>query len=164
MPSLNRLSKQPEQIVRGELTISQSFKVPHFICDKHNAHLLSVQFSCSVSCLTLSNPMDCSASGFPVHHQLPELIQTHVHRVGDDIQPSHPLFSPSPPAFSLSQHQGISSESVLHIRYPEYWSFGFSISPFNEYSGLISFRIDSFDLLAVKGILKSLLQHHISKA
>ena len=79
MPSLNRLSKQPEQIVREELTICQPFKVPHFICDKHNAHFLSVQFSCSVSCLTLSNPMDCSAPGFPVHHQLRELAQIHIH-------------------------------------------------------------------------------------
>ena len=110
-------------------------------------------------------PMDCSMPGFPVHHQLPELVQTHVYRVGDAIQPSHPLSSPSLPAFSLSQHQGLcSSESVLCIKWPKYWSFSFSISPFNEYSGLISFRIDWFDLLAVQGTLKSLLQHHSSKA
>ena len=74
------------------------------------------------------------------------------------IQASHPLSSPSPPAFNLSQHQGLSNESVLHIRWPKYWSFSFSISPSNEYSGLISFRIDCFDLLAVQGTLKSLLQ------
>ena len=108
--------------------------------------------------------MDYSTPGFPVHHQLLEPTQTHVHRVGDAIQPSHPLSSPSPPAFTLSQHQGISNESVLCIRWPKYWSFSFSISPTNVYSGLISFRMDWLDLLAVQGTLKSLLQHHSSKA
>ena len=96
--------------------------------------------------------MDCITSGFPVH-QLLELAQTHVHRVGDAIPPSHSLLSPSPPTFNLSQHQGILK-----------WSFSISISPSNEYLGLISFRIDRFDLLAVQGTLKSLLQHHSSKA
>ena len=108
--------------------------------------------------------MDCSMPGFPVHHQLPELTQIHVHWVGDAIQPSHPLSSPSLPAFNLSQHQGLFQESVLHIRWPKYWSFSFSISPSNEYSGLISFRMDWLDLFAVQGTLKSLLQHHSSKA
>ena len=116
------------------------------------------------SCPTLCDPMDCSTPGIPVHYQLPEPAQTHAHGVGDAIQPSHPLSSPSPPAFNLSQHQVFSKESVLHIRWPKYWSFSFSISPSNEYSGLISFRIDWFDLLAVQGTLKSLLQHHSSKA
>jgi len=102
--------------------------------------------------------------GFPVHHQLPELTQTHVHPVGDTIQPSPPLLSSSPPAFNLSQNRGFSNESALHIRGPKYWSFSFSISPSNEYSGLISFRMDRFDLLAVQGTLKSLLQHHSSNA
>ena len=88
--------------------------------------------------------------------------QTHVRRVGDAFQPSHPLLSPSP-TFSLSQNQGLSSESVLCIKWPKYWSFSFSISPSNEYSGLISFRIDLFDLLAVQGTLKGLLQHYSSK-
>ena len=120
--------------------------------------------SVAQSCLTLCDPMNCSTPGFPVHHQLLELAQTHVHRVGDAVQPSHPLSSPSPPAFSLSQHQVFSNESVLCIRWPNYWSFSFSISPSNEYSGLISLRIDWFDLLAVQGTLKSLLQHHSSKA
>ena len=105
--------------------------------------------------------MDCSTPGLPVHQQLPELIQTHVHRVGDAIQPSHPLSSPSPPAPSI---RVFSNESALHIRWPKYWSFSFSISPSNEYSGLISFRMDWLDLLAVQGTLKSLLQHHSSKA
>ena len=100
---------------------------------------------------------------FPVHHQLPELAQTHVHQVGDAIQPSHPLSSPSPPGFNLSQHQGLFQE-VLRIRWPKYGSFSFSISPSNEYSGLISFRIEWLDLLTIQGTLKSLLQHHSSKA
>ena len=108
--------------------------------------------------------MNCSTPGLPVHHHLPEFTQTHVHRVGDAIQPSHPLSSLYPPAFNLSQHQGLSNESVLHIRWPKYWNFSFSISPSNEYSGLISFRMDWLDLLAVQGTLKSLLQHHSSKA
>ena len=108
--------------------------------------------------------MDCSAPGFHVHHQLPKLAQTHVHQVGDAIQPSHPLLSPSPPVFNLSQNQVFPNESVLRIRWPKYWSFSFSISPSNECSGLISFRIDWWDLLAVQGTLKSLFQHHSSKA
>ena len=113
--------------------------------------------------LTLCYPMDCSTPGFPVHHQLPELAQTHVHWVGDAIHPSHPLSSPSPPAFNLSSIRIFSNESVLHIRWPNYWSFSFSISPSNEDSGLISFRMDWFALIAVQGTLKSLLQHHTSK-
>ena len=110
--------------------------------------------------------MDCSTSGFPVHHQLPELAQTHVHWAGDAIQPSRPLSSPSPPAFNLSQYfiPVFPNESALHIRWPKYWSFSFNISPSNEYSGFISFRIDWFDLLAVQGTFKSLLQHHSLKA
>ena len=115
--------------------------------------------SVTQSCPTLCDPMDCSMPGFPVHHQLPELAQTHVHRVGDAIQPSHPLFLlpsifPSIKVFS--------NESVLHIRWPKNWSFTFS--PSNEYLGLISFRMDCLDLLAVQRTLKSLLQHHSSKA
>ena len=106
--------------------------------------------------------MDCSILGFPVLHHLQELAQTHVHSVGDAIQPSHPLLSPSPPAFSLSQHQGLyqgvsSSRQVTKV-------FSLSISPSNEYSGLISFRIDWFDFLAVQGALKWLLQPHSLKA
>ena len=108
--------------------------------------------------------MDCSTPGFPVLHHLPELAQTHANRVGDAIQPSHPLSSPSPPAFNLSQNHGLFNESALHIRWPKYWHFSFSISPSSEYSGLISFRIDWCDLLAVQEMLKSLLQHHSSEA
>ena len=121
-----------------------------------------IQFS--QSCPTLCNLMDCSMPGFPIHHDLPEFAQTHVHRVGDAIQPSHPLLSPSPPAFNFSQHQGLFQWVILHIRQPKYWSFSFSISPSSEYSGLISFRTDWFDLLAVQGTFKSLLQYHSSKA
>ena len=120
--------------------------------------------SVTQSCPTLCDPMDCSMPGFPVHHQLLDLAQTRVHRVSDAIQPSYPLSSPSPPAFSLSSIRVFSSDSTLHIRWPKYWSFTFSISPSNEYSGLFSFRIDWFDFLAVQGTLKSLLQHHSSKA
>ena len=124
----------------------------------------SVQLSSvAQSCQTLCNPMDYSMPGFSVHHQLPELTQTHVHLVSDAIQPSHPLLPPSP-AFNLSQHRLFSKVLALRIRWPEYWSFSFSISPSNEYSGLISFRIDWLDLLAVQGNLKNLLQHHSSKA
>ena len=108
--------------------------------------------------------MNCSTPGLPVHHQLPEFTQTHVHWVGDAIQPSHPLSSPSPPAPNPSQHQVFSNESTLCMRWPEYWSFSFSISLANEHPGLISFRMEWLDLLAVQGTLKSLLQHHSSKA
>ena len=103
--------------------------------------------------------------GFPFLHHLPEFAQTHVCWLGDAIQPSHPLLSPFPPAFNLSGIRVFSSESALHIRWPKYWSFSFSISPSNEHSGLstISFRMDWLDLLAVQGTLKSLLQHHSSK-
>ena len=126
-------------------------------------HISSVS-SVTQSCPTLCNPMDCSTPGFPVHHQLPEPTQTHVHRVSDAIQPSHPLSSPSGSAFDLSQHEGLFSESVLHIRWPKDWSLSFSISPSSEHSGLISFSMNWLDLLAAQGTLKSLLQHHSSKA
>ena len=118
---------------------------------------LSQFSSVAQSCLTLCDPIDYSTPGLPAHHQLPELTQTLVHQVGDAIQPSHPLSAPSPPTFNLAQHQG------LFKWWPKYRSFSFSISPSNEYSGLISFRIDWFYLLAVQGTLKSLLQHHSSK-
>ena len=125
----------------------------------------SVQFSSvTQSCLTLCEPMNCSTPGLPVHHQLPEPTRTHVHWVGGAIQPSHPLASPSLPTFNLSQHQGQFKWVRFCIRWPKYWSFSFNISPSNEHLGLISFRMDWLDLLAVQGTLKSLLQHHSSKA
>ena len=122
------------------------------------------KFSSVAQSLTLFNPMDWSTPGFPVHHQLLELTQTHVHRVGDAIQPFHPWSSPSPPSFNLSSIRVFSNESVLCIRWPKYWNFSFSISPSSEYSELIYFRRDSLDLLEVQGTLKSLLQHHSWKA
>ena len=108
--------------------------------------------------------MDCSTPGFPVHHQLPELTQTHVHRVSDAIQPSHPMSSPFPPAFNLSKHQSLFRwVSSLH-QVAKYWSFSFSISPSNEYSRLISFKMDWLNLFAIQGTLKGLLQYHSSQA
>ena len=108
--------------------------------------------------------MNRSMPGLPIHHQLPEFTQTHVHRVSDAIQTSHPLSSPfllppTPPSIRV-----LSNESTLHMRWPKYWSFNFSIIPSKEHPGLISFRMDWLDLLAVQGTLKSLLQHHNSKA
>ena len=108
--------------------------------------------------------MDCSTPGFSVLHHLLELAQTHVHRVSDAIQSSHPLSSPSPPVLIFPSIMGFPNESPLRIRWPKYWSFSFSIIPSNEYSGLISIKIYWFDLLVVQGTLKSLLQHHSSKA
>ena len=125
-----------------------------------------VQFSSVAQlCPTLCNPVDCSMPGLPVHHQLPEFTETRVHWVGDVIQPSHPLCCPL--LFLPSVFPSIrvfANESALRIKRPKYCSFTFNISPSNEYSGLISFRMDWLDLLAVQGILKSLLQHHSSKA
>ena len=137
------------------------------MCQTLPSHFTSVQFSSVAhSCPTLCDPMNRSTPGLPVHHQLPEFTQTHVHRVSDAIQPSHPLSSPSPPAPNPSQHQirVFSNESTLHMTWPKYWSFSFSISPSNEHPGLISFTMDWLDLNAVQGTLKSLLQHHSSKA
>ena len=118
------------------------------------------------SCLILWDPMDCSMPGFPVHHQLSELVQTHVPRVGDAIQPSHSLLSLSPSIFPSIRV--FLNELALLFTWPKYCSFRFSINPSNKYSGLISFRMDWLDgwmdLLAVQGTLKGLLQHHSSKA
>ena len=117
-----------------------------------NSNTREVQFSSVTQlCPTLCDPVDCSTPGLPVNHQLLEFTQTHVHWVSDAIQPSHPLSSPSPPAFNLSQHQGLcfeeggvfSNESVLHIRWPEYWSFSFSISPSDLVLGSASPRRSS---------------------
>ena len=126
----------------------------------------SVQFSSvqSLSCVQLCDPIDCGRPGLPVHYQLLELAQTHIHRVRDTIQPSHSLLYPSPPPSIFYSIRVFSNESVLCIRWPKYWSFSFSVRPSNEYSGLISSRIDWLDLLSVQGTLKSLPQHHSSKA
>ena len=120
--------------------------------------------SVAQSCPTLCNPMECSMPGLPVHHQFPEFTQTHVHWVGDDIQPPHPLPSPSPPVFNLSQHQGLFQwVSSLH-QVAKLLEFQLKHQSSNEYSELISFRMNWLDLLEVQGTLKSLLQHHSSKA
>ena len=118
-----------------------------------------IQFSSvAQSCPTLCNPRDYSTPGFPVHHQLPELTQTPVHRVDDAIQPSRALSSPSPPTSNLSQHQDLFQRVSSLNQGPNYWSFTFSISPSNKYSGLISFRMNWLDLLVAQETLKSLLQ------
>ena len=113
-------------------------------------HISSVQFSSvAQSCPTLCDPMNCSTPGLPVHHQLPEFTQTHIHRVSDAIQPSHPLSSPSPPAPIPPSITVFSNESTLCMRWPKYWSFSFSIIPSKEHPGLISFRMDWLNLLVV---------------
>ena len=145
----------------GETEGGRDFLQPPF--QQLPSHHELLFFSHSVM-LTLCNPMDCNTPGFPVLYQLSKLAQTHVLWVGDAIQPSHPLSSPSPPALNPSQHQGLfqwvgSSHQVAKVV-----EFSLSISPSNEHPGLISFRMDWLDLLAVQGTLKSLLQHHSSKA
>ena len=108
--------------------------------------------------------MNHSTPGLPIHHQLLESTQTHVHQVSDAIQPSHALSSLLLLPSIFPSIRVFSNESALHIRWPKYWSFNVNISPSSEYSGLISFRMDWLDLLAVQGTLKRLLQHHSSKA
>ena len=122
----------------------------------------SVHFSCSVMSDAL-RPHGQEHTRLPYPSQIPELTQTHVHRAGDAIQPSHSLLSPSPPPSIFPSIRVFSNESVLRIRWPKYLSLSFSISPSNEYSGLLSFRMDWLDLLTVQGALKILLQHHSSK-
>ena len=139
----------------------QSSFVYYFPC---NIVFLISSVQSAQPCPTLCDPMNRSTPGLPIHHQLPEFTQTHVHWVGDAIQPSHPLSSPSPPDPIPPSIRVFSKESALRLRWPKHWSFSFSISPSNEYPGLISFRMDWLDLLAVQGTLKNLLQHHSSKA
>ena len=119
--------------------------------------------SVAQSCPTLCDPKNCSIPGLPVYHHLPEFTQTHVHQVRDAIQPSHPLspllLPPIPPSIRV-----FSNESTLLMRWPKYWSFSSNTTPSKEHPGLISFKMNWLDLLAVQGTLKSLLQHHTSKA
>ena len=136
----------------------------------HNHTDISINWvngCCSAAqlCSTLCDPMDCSMPGLPVPHHLPKLAQVHVHCISDAIQPSHPLMPSFPPALNLSQHQGLFQWVRLFTsRWPKYWSFSFSTSPPSEYSGLISLKIDCFDLLPIQRTLRTLLQHHSSKA
>ena len=139
-----------KNIATGNITYISGISISPYCC------------SVSQSCLTLCDPMDYSTPGFPVLHYLQEFAQTHVHWVDDAIKPSHYLSSLYFPPSNFPSIKVFFSESVLPISWPNYWSF--SISPSNEYSGLISFWIDWFALLALWGTLKSLLQHHSSKA
>ena len=135
---------------RTSVIISNNLSVWSSVMYNHK-NLHSIQFSSvTQSCPTLCNPIDCRMPGFPVIHCLPKFAQTHVLWVSDAIQPSHPLLSPSPPALNLSSFSVFSNESPLRIRWPKYWSFSFNISPSNEYSGLVSFRMDWFNLLALQ--------------
>ena len=131
------------------------------------ALLISTQLCCcslTQLCLNLCDPVDCSTLGFPVLHHHPEFAQTHVHRVGDAFQPSHSLYLLLLLSSVFPSVRVFFNELALRIRWPKVWSFNFSFSPSSEYSGLISFRMDWLDLLEVQGTLKSLLQHHNSKA
>ena len=149
--------------MRSDLLEYDIYEVYSWVGKKRLTLKLSVQFSSvAQSWTTHCDSMDCSSPGFPVHHKLPELAQTHVHWVvpSNHLILCHPFLLPSTfPSIKI-----FSNESVLHIRWPKYWSFSFSITPSNEYSGLISFRIDRLHLLAVQGTLKSLLQNHSSEA
>ena len=146
--------------------LTSGSKFPSFPCVsvRRSPNLTELQCCgccCSVAqpCLALCDPMDCSTPGLP--HHSPEFAQVHVHCIGNAIQPSHPLL-PLPSIFPSIRD--FSKEVAVHIRLPKYWSFSFSISPFNEYLGFISLKIDWFDLLVVEGTLRSFLQHHSLKA
>ena len=139
--------------------------VSSILTSRRASIIIDIQFSSVAQlCLILCDSMEYSTPGFPAHHQLLELTQTHVHWVSDTIQPSHLCHPLLLPPSIFPSIRVFSTESILCIRWSEYWSFSFSISPSNEYSGLISISIDWFDLPAVQGTLKSLLQHHSSKA
>ena len=142
------------------LTIKKNMCMSNTVFEVLHMKMSCCCCSVTMSCLTLCN---CNMPCFPVLHCLLEFAQTHVHWVVDAIQSSHPLSSSSPPVLSLSQHQGLFQWVGCLHRWPKYWGFCFSISPSNEYSGLISLRMDWLDLLAVQGTLKSLLQHNSSK-
>ena len=145
------------------MKLKRTLKEP--FSSRNRARNVSVQFSSVAQlCLPLCDSMNHRPPGLPVHHQFPTFTQTHVHWVSDAIQPSHPLLSPSTPAHNPSQHQGLFQWVSSSYQMAEVLSFSFNISPSSEHPGLISFRIDWFDLLAVQGALKSLLQHHSSKA
>ena len=143
-----------------ELTVSVPFL---FVVQCLPVILILGFSSVAQSCLTLCDPMNCSMPGLPVHHQLPEFTQTHIHWVGDAIQPSHPLFSPSPPAPNSPSIRVFSNESTLRMRWPEYWSFSFSIISSKVHPGPISFRMDSLDLLAGQGLSRVFSNTRVQK-
>ena len=173
MTKLDSILKSIDVTLPAKVRLVKDLVFPIVMCGCESWTIKkAVQFSSvTQSCLTLCDPMNFSTPGLPVHHQLPESTQTHIHWVGDAIQPSHPLSSPSS-AFSISQYQDFfqwvrsshQAAKVLEFQLQQYWSFSFSMSPSNEHPGLISFRMDWLDLLVVQGTLKSLLQHHSSKA
>ena len=161
-PIIQKYKQRQDLICYGFYHVGNSYKN---ITKIFHGISYSVKFSHSVMSDSLRpHGLQHSRLPYPPIHQLPELAQTHIHWVSDAIQPSHVVSSPSPPAFNFPSIRVFSNKSVLHIRWPKYWTFNFSISPSSEYSGLFSFRMDCLDLLAVQGILKSLLQHHKSKA
>ena len=167
---LNRKKKKTHWLKNGQRNWTDFFSkesihtASRYMERCSTSQIISQFSSVAQSCLTLCNPMYRSTPGLPVHHQLLEFTETHVHQVSDAMQPSHPLSSPFPPAPNPSSIRVSSNESTLRIRWPKYSSFSFSISPSKEIPGLISFRMDWLDLLAVQGTLKSLLQYHSSKA
>ena len=151
----------PKTVKNGTLFL----KLENILCQR-SPRIEAVYRCCSVakSCPTLCDPMNLSTPAFPVLHCLPEFAQIRVHWVSNAIQPSHPLLPPSPPALNFSSIRVFSNESTICIMWPKYWNFSFNINPSNEYSGWLPLGLDWFDLLAVQGTLKSLLQHHSSKA
>ena len=159
-PSMNMRPSGPTRVNPPIVTINSWTCILSFF----GLYVGKTVSSVTQSCLTLCNPMDCRTPGFPVHHQFLEFTQTHTHWVGDAIQPSHPPSLPSPSALSLPQHQGLLQWVSSSHQVAKVLEFQLHICPSNEYSGLISFRMDWLDLLAVQGTLKSLLQHHSSKA
>jgi len=162
--SLGSVFRPQDHILFSELWTVPSDLVPRVSCLIASS-LLIIQFSSVAQlCLTLCDPVNHSTPGLPVHHQLPESSQTHVHRVDDVIQPSHPLLSLVLLPSIFPSIRVFSNESALCIRWPKHWSFSFRISPSNEHPRLIPFRMDWLDFLAVQGTLKSLLQHYSSKA
>ena len=150
---------RPKTVVRNEWGTKRDADFPRQLMGLIS-HVWIPFCSVAKSCLTLSDTMDCSTPGLPVLHYLPKLAQTHVHWVDDTIQPSYPLSPLLLLPSILPSIKVFSSELALRIRWPKYWSFSFSNRPTDEYSGLISFRIDWFDLFAVQRTPKSLLQHH----
>ena len=158
MTNLDSILKSRGITFPKKVSIVKAMVFPIVMCQSEN---WNIQFnSVDQSCPTLWDPMNRNMPGFPDHHKLPEFTQTHVHQVGDAIQPSHPLLSPSPPAPNPSQHQGLFKWVSSSHQVAKYWSFSLNISPSNEHPGLISFRMDWLDLLTVQGTLT--LTHCIS--
>ena len=159
LPKITQLVSGRGRVCTPELThlASMTLEIESGIWNVYTIYLYTTFSSVAQSCRTLGDPMNHSTPGLPVHHQLLEFIQTHVHQLSDAIQPSHPLSSPSPPAPNPPSIRVFSNESTLRMKWPKYWSFSLSISPSKEHPGLISFRTDWLDLFAVQGNLKSLL-------